>query len=92
MTVTAEGRRLRRDLIRDLRAAQARGWTLRIRMGLVHVVADDLDAWVRHGLAIQGAARRVRTARIYCRGARLSSAEVAGMDVEALAADLGVSG
>lgn len=91
MTVTAEGRALRRCLIENLRSAQRRGWSLRIRMGTVNVVADDLDAWVRHGLELQGAARRVRSARSYCRGVRLSETEVARIDVEALAADIGVS-
>lgn len=91
MTVTAEGRRLRRDLIGNLRAAQRAGWPLRIGMGAAMLVADDLEAWVRHGVELQGAARRVRSARSYCRGVRLSETEVARIDVEALAAELGVS-
>lgn len=88
---TAEGRRLRRELLERLRGAQRRsGWTLLIRPGALTVVVDDMDAWRRCGLGA-GPATRALWAHPRGRGIRLSEPEVAAIDTDALAAELGVA-
>ena len=81
--MTRDAIRLRDDLIGRLRAARSRGWSLRIRPGVVTVVVRQMHAWRDSGLG-RRAAVRISKAYIDHRGARLSADEVAAMDVDAL--------